>query len=167
MQNEREVMLPQLPDEAANKLLAESPDVANVDGAVIKYEVCDAFTTFSVKWTIRDEADLIITFFPSASFREYVELTESDADLHAAQLESACKSAWNDESFRRSWTELFPKYLNEVAQEHFEATYPRLQAKYTEELKSWWVLAQGYGHILDPERFVYLFLEKMDSRLEM
>ena len=62
--------------------------------------------------------------------------------------------------------------LERVAPEHFQATQPRLVAKYTEDdgvgnsLDSWWFKAQGYGHVLDLDAYVMKFFEKMDGALD-
>ncbi len=63
------------------------------------------------------------------------------------------------------WTSLFADGLNVVGQEHFQATKPRLVARYTEELKSWWLKAQGYGHIIDLPRYVTRFFEKLNEHM--
>src|SRR5262245_61959488 len=42
----------------------------------------------------------------------------------------------------RYWKVLFAEALDSVGQEHFQATKPRLVARYTEELHSWWFKAQ-------------------------
>lgn len=43
------------------------------------------------------------------------------------------------------WEKVFPRVLDPVAKEVFEADYPALQAAYTEELRSWWLRAYGLG----------------------
>ena len=63
------------------------------------------------------------------------------------------------------WKHLFAQVLNDVGQGHFQATMPRLVAKYTAELHSWWFKAQGYDHILDVESFMATFFEKMNAGL--
>lgn len=63
------------------------------------------------------------------------------------------------------WTSLFADGLNAVGQDHFQATKPRLVARYTEELKSWWFKAQGYSHIIDVPRYVTRFFEKLDAHM--
>lgn len=63
------------------------------------------------------------------------------------------------------WKELFASALNDVGQEHFLATKPRLVARYTEEFHSWWFKAQGYGHIIDLDAYVTRFFEKLEERM--
>lgn len=65
----------------------------------------------------------------------------------------------------RYWKSMFADALNDVGQDHFQATAPRLVARYTEELHSWWFRAQGYGHIIDLETFVENFFVKLDLRM--
>lgn len=59
------------------------------------------------------------------------------------------------------WKDLFAQALNDVGQEHFQATKPRLVGKYTEELHSWWFKANGYGHIIDIDQYIIQFFEKL------
>lgn len=63
------------------------------------------------------------------------------------------------------WKESFAAVLNVVGQEHFQAAAPRLVARYTEELQSWWFRAQGYGHIIDLHAYVESFFGKLDAHL--
>lgn len=174
MQNsEREVALVDVDNDTASKRLAEAPDIGNVSDAVLQYAVCDEFTTFSAKYALRDGTDVVIAFFPSSSFRNLVEMPEpskGDADysmkvLILEQLEGRCRSEW-DKKMRDFWLATFPNVLSTVAQRHFEAAYPRLQAKYTDELKSWWVRAQGFGHVLDLDRFMGSFFMQLDRALD-
>ncbi len=64
------------------------------------------------------------------------------------------------------WLELFPACLDAGARDFFLAEYPRLMAKYTEELESWWFKACGYGHVIDPDAFAVKFLKGLDSRVD-
>ena len=66
----------------------------------------------------------------------------------------------------RGWTDLFPSVLDRVAREHFDADAPRLQAKFTQEMDSWWFLAKGYNHVLNLPAFLGRFFEKLDAGLE-
>jgi hypothetical protein len=63
------------------------------------------------------------------------------------------------------WLKIFPASLDAIAQKYFEATYPRLQAKYTEEFNSWWFRARGYGHVLAVDEYVLKFLQMLSSAL--
>lgn len=62
----------------------------------------------------------------------------------------------------RYWKAMFADALDAVGQDHFQATAPRLIARYTEELHSWWFRAQGYGHIIELEAYVGHFFAKLD-----
>ena len=64
------------------------------------------------------------------------------------------------------WTREFAWILDRVAQDHFRATAPRLQAKFTEEVNSWWLRARGYSHIVNIKAFVDKFFELIDQALE-
>jgi hypothetical protein len=63
------------------------------------------------------------------------------------------------------WTSRFPTALDATAREYFAAERPRLQAKFTQELNSWWFKARGYGHIIDLVGFVRKFFETLDASL--
>lgn len=63
------------------------------------------------------------------------------------------------------WKVLFAEALEEIGQAHFQATRPRLVARYTEELHSWWFKAQNYGHLIDLETYVIRFFEKLAERM--
>lgn len=63
------------------------------------------------------------------------------------------------------WLNDFGLALSSSAEEFFCATLPRLQAKYTAEVASWWFKAQGYGHLLDRTAFVEKFLDCLDKKL--
>lgn len=65
--------------------------------------------------------------------------------------------------YRDWWLNTFPQVLDEEAQAYFEAGPPRLAAKYTEELASWWFLAQGYDHLLNPVSYLEKFLSLLDE----
>jgi hypothetical protein len=69
-------------------------------------------------------------------------------------------------AFGAYWTSAFPVTLDRFAQAYFSATRPRLQAKYTEELKSWWFKAHGYGHIVDLSSFIHGFFDGLDAALK-
>jgi hypothetical protein len=67
---------------------------------------------------------------------------------------------------RAYWLEVFPAVLSKVAQEYFGATFPQIKAAYTEEKASWWMRAYGFGLKLDPHKYSYRFLDKLDDALE-
>lgn len=63
------------------------------------------------------------------------------------------------------WKVLFAEALDEEGQAYFQASKPRLVARYTEELHSWWFKAQSYGHVIDLESFVLRFFAKLAERM--
>jgi hypothetical protein len=115
---------------------ASGPSLSAVIDAVPKFISVDDFTTFRAEWTLQD-GNVIVHFF-----------TPSVAPTIAY------------------WTEVFPVALDRVGREHFEADKPRLQAKYTVELNSWWLRALKYDHIIDIVRFMDAFFDKLDAALE-
>jgi hypothetical protein len=62
------------------------------------------------------------------------------------------------------WQEAFPTLLDESARNYFRAEYPRLMARFTGELQSWWLKAQGFGLALAPAALAEGYLELLDSR---
>jgi len=66
---------------------------------------------------------------------------------------------------RNWWLVDFPKALDVTARTYFEADAPRLVAKYTKEVASWWFKARGYGHLLDPDEFLHAFFVQLDDTL--
>jgi len=59
------------------------------------------------------------------------------------------------------WKTLFAQAMEQIGTEHFQATKPRLIAKYTPEMESWWFRAQGYSHIIDIDAYVLRFFERL------
>jgi hypothetical protein len=179
MPTEREVVLPELSNDAAGGVLdTAEAGIADVKDAVIEYTQAVA-ATFCANYGL-DGPNLIISFFPS---QEFLDLAEIPVPVHPAEQKRVMQE--NPELFRRHqelirttqeqwrpakvqsfWIERFPVGLNEVAQDHFKATSPRLQAKYTAEINSWWFRAQGYDHLIDLDAYVLSFLEKLDERLQ-
>jgi len=69
------------------------------------------------------------------------------------------------QTLERWWLNDFAQHLDTVAQAYFDATAPRLQALYTQEVASWFLKAQGYGDLIDPLAFARGFLERLDGTL--
>jgi hypothetical protein len=142
---ERTVVLGNLSDdEATSRTLAMELGVGGVDKAVIQFKDVTEFTTFTAKYTLKDGTDAIVQFFLPKELSD-TELTGSTKDY---------------------WLDKFPRALDAIAREYFQADSPRLQAKYTEEVKSWWFRAQGYGDRIDFDGFVLGFLGKLDATLD-
>lgn len=79
---------------------------------------------------------------------------------HAKLETPEARKAWMD-----YWLNRFPLKLDPVAREYFEAEYPRLVVKWTEELQSWWFRGGGYGRLLDVEGYLRGFFEKLNEAL--
>lgn len=77
--------------------------------------------------------------------------------IHFFQLDITLP--WNTPDY---WRRAFAVSLDRVARDYFGAQAPRLRAKFTEELNSWWFQANGYGHIVDLSRFIKGFFEALD-----
>lgn len=75
------------------------------------------------------------------------------------------KTAWSLDSIESWWLNDFAASLSAVAQEHFQATIPRIMAKYTQELASWWFKAQGYDFLLDRAAYLNVFFELLDGSI--
>jgi hypothetical protein len=135
--NERTVTIAGVKEDQAGSLLTEHTGIAGVKDAALDFKKINSYTTFSAEWTMNGE-DMVFHFFMPKDYR----VTE------------------------HYWLEVFAKALDAVAQRHFDATAPRLMAKYTEEVKSWWFKAQGYDHIIDKDVYVDKFLERLDAELD-
>jgi hypothetical protein len=94
------------------------------------------YTTFLAEYTM-DGDDYVVHFFP----------TEEHKDV-------------------AYWRNAFPSVLDEVAQAHFQAKPPKLRAAFTEEMNSWWLRADDYGHVVDKDKFIHRFLDRLDQALD-
>lgn len=141
MQTEREITLGDISEGKAKELLGSmtSSSFANVADAVPQFKKITDFTSFFAEYAMIDN-NIVCHFFETPEFPI---------------------------ANTRYWLELFPTILNEVAQKYFNATAPRLVAKYTEELNSWFFKAQGYGHLLDPDTYVREFFDDLDCAIEL
>lgn len=72
----------------------------------------------------------------------------------------------------RFWHQTFARCIDAVASKIFEASFgDRLQAVFTHEpdlgiFENWFFKASGYGHLLDPHKKLYDFLDALDAALE-
>ncbi len=69
------------------------------------------------------------------------------------------------------WKTTFATHLERVAKKYFEADYPRISAQFIHEpslgiTESWWFRAEGFGHLLDPHKKAYGFLDALDASIE-
>jgi hypothetical protein len=139
---ERSVVIGDIPhDQAVDKLRGETNGIAftGLDEAVIQFQKVSNYTTFTAEYAWVDQ-DLVMHFFLPPEKK----LPEATA----------------------YWTEHFPRCLDAEARSFFGADYPRLVAKYTTEMASWWFRAHGYGHVLDPDAFAVKFLHRLDRTLD-
>lgn len=144
--SDRQVVLNELSGEDANKrILSETKSQEGIGGlnsAVIKFIEVNDFTTFKAKFAWID-GDLIVQLFLTSEMKNN-----------------------NGPGLKNYWLNTLPTSLNRVAKSHFSADKPRIQAKYTEELASWWFKAQNYFDRIDPNAFAQRFLELLDQDLE-
>jgi len=143
MEQEKTIVLGEVPADDAVSMLHNAPKViSGVAAGVPRFNRVDEFTTFLAEYAMVG-SDLVMHFFGT---EEHPNNGSKEADQY--------------------WKVHFPSCLDQVGQEHFQATAPRLVAKYTEEMKSWFLKAQGYDHLTSTESFVMLFCRKLDSMLE-
>ena len=160
--NERQVVLEKVSDEAAEeihksalpmdvtdaKVEFDSDNVVDADGdMVIHFK--DKFFSFNAEHSVI-ENNIIIHFFLPSQAKQYIKGDNNPAE----------------QKWMSYWLKTFPKVLDPLAREYFDAEYPRLQVKYTEEVASWWFKGQGYGDLIDPGKFVRDFLVKLDAALQ-
>lgn len=86
-------------------------------------------------------------------------MTEGNIVLHFFQAHDSTETL-------EQWKARFADALVKVAPDYFHATAPRLVASYTEEMRSWWVRALNYGHILDLDAYLLKFLNQLDASLD-
>jgi hypothetical protein len=103
--------------------------------------------SFTAKYTIIG-VDLIVQFFLPTHAEQHMPTPEG-------------RAAWMD-----YWLKRFPPKLDVIARSHFEAEYPRLMVKWTDEVVSWWFKAQGFGSVTDPKQLAETFLEKLEASLQ-
>lgn len=107
----------------------------------IRFQVVDSYTTFAAEYAVSD-GDIIFHFYPTLEVQKLAEP-------------------------KKYWLEKFPETLDRVAQEHFQAQFPRLKAAYTEEKASWWMRAFGFGMVLEPHQLTHNFFDKLDQTLDL
>lgn len=145
---ERQVVLGEVPEEEAKKALKNEQSEWNAQslpGAIPEFKDSNRYS-FRAKWAVIGE-DIQIQFF---------------LPKHAKLDEPRAAEAWQD-----YWLKQFAAKLDVVARRYFDADAPRLLAKYTPELASWWFKAQGFAHMLDPSKYVEDFLDLLDTTLKV
>lgn len=143
-EHERRVALGEVPHDQAVGQLREMSNTSfeGIEDAVLQFQKVDSYTTFSSEYSWVD-GDLVVHFFVSPEVK-----------------------AKGDKYKTEYWQSFFPRHLDATARRFFSADYPRLIAKYTEELESWWFKAHGYGHVLDPDAYAIRFLKTLDEDIE-
>jgi hypothetical protein len=107
-----------------------------------------------------------LEFKPSAFryFKAEYALSDRDVIIHF-YVSDPVRAQWDTTQIERWWLRDFAATLSTVAQDYFQATVPRIVAKYTPEAASWWFKAQGYDYLLDLEAFLRAFYERLDETL--
>lgn len=116
--------------------------LGSVIDAVPKFVPVTRFPSFRAEWVLQGGKDLVIHFFRPEG------LASPPSQAH-----------------RDYWLTRFPTFLDSTARSYFHAERPRLQAKYTMEVDSWWFKANSYEHIIDLAGFAEKFLEALDASL--
>ena len=109
----------------------------SIADCVPKFKDVNSFTTFRAEYALIDD-NIVVHFFLPPDFRGTVSF----------------------------WKDTFPTALASVAPEHFQAVQPRLVAAYTEEMKSWWLRARNYGHIIDLDAYMLKFFSDLDNEID-
>lgn len=146
---ERQVALSGMTEQAAHQLAAgigAQGAFTDLERAVPTF-VETKTKSFIAKHTVIQN-DLVIQFFLPAHAEQGVKTPEG-------------RKAWMD-----YWLQTFPPKLDVTARTFFEAESPRIMAKYTEEVASWWFKAQGFGMVTDPAALVAKFLQQLDAALQ-
>lgn len=148
--NERQIYLGDVSDGAARKVFStefgRGPTAQQVSEAVPQLET-KTFDFFVAKYGVVAD-NLIVQFFLPPAAEKLSERPPRE------------QQAWHT-----WWATTFPDVLSTVAQTHFRADYPRIMAKYTEEMVSWWFCARGFAHAFSPLIFLEEFLAKMNQAL--
>jgi hypothetical protein len=149
MSNERQVALVDVDPRVIPGLLSREREYTSteVGEAVPKFEEVQ-YNSFIAKHGVVGR-DLVVQFFLPKSGEE--ALRTGDTRL---------QRQW--EFF---WLERFRDLLSPVAKEYFRLEYPQLQAKYTEELASWWFRARGLGETVAPLVLAEGFERQLDAAL--
>ena len=142
--SERVVTLNEVEDRGeAGERLGKEKVIEGINKAVVAFTKVEDYTTFVAEFGVKD-GDLIFHFYLTP------ELDEQPKDGPVAVY----------------WMSRFPRVLDGTAQDFFKTGPPRLQAKYTQEMQSWWLRAQGFGENLEPDKLAYAFLETLDRDLD-
>lgn len=150
MSDERTVVLGEVPpDEALRSLQLSSKDEHTIEevGRAVPVFKEVKLPEFRAQHAVVS-GDLVIQFFLPVPAEE---LKRADAKVQ--------------QRWATYWLEAFPRQLSPVAKLYFQADKPRLVAKYTEELASWWFRARGFGDGLDPDGLAEGFYKRLAEAL--
>jgi hypothetical protein len=138
--------------------MTEAEKSIDISGPANKDEAYDTYGTQG-STRLADVTDSIPKFkkVEYDTFKAEYSLTGNDVVIHFYLPKRKVTEAY--------WKKYFAEAMEDIGQEHFQATAPRLVAKYTEELNSWWFKAQRYDHIIDLARFLSQFFEKLEERM--
>jgi hypothetical protein len=148
---ERNVVLDEVNVDDARRIATgtSGEEIRGIEKAIPRFTKVDQFTTFSAEYAFM-EGDIILHFF----------LPDEVRPEEGSPIVSRTVKRWWEE-------DAFPDCMTIVAKAHFDAGYPRIIAKYTEELCSWWFRGRGFASsVLDPDALVISFLEKLDAMLD-
>lgn len=143
---ERQIVLGEVSHDDAKKTIGHTQqpfDAGTMKQGIPDFEESDRYS-FKAKWSVIGEDIQIQFFLPKQAKTDTPRAAE----------------AWQE-----YWLTTFAAKLDKVARKYFEADVPRLQAKYTPELASWWFKAQGFAHMLDPKQYVEDFLDLLNAEL--
>lgn len=143
--DEKYVALGEVPPDKAKEHLgsAQAYDAESVAKAVPQFTKVDFFS-FKAEWALIGD-DIQVKFF---------------LPKHASVKTPEARQVW-----MKYWVERFPTKLDPVARRYFEAEYPRLVVKWTDEFASWWFRASSYSYLLDVGAFLQPFFEQLDEAL--
>lgn len=120
-----------------------------------------------------DDVARAVPEFKKVSYPSFVAehgVVNEDLHIHFFLPEGAGDLKRADANLQKRWgtywLETFPKYLSPVAKAYFGSDKPRLVAKYTEEVASWWFCGRGYGDALNPEELACGFERALDEALQ-
>ena len=146
---ERGAPLETVMESSAVKALGLATIPASTVGKAVPVFERGVYKAFKAEYGVKDQ-DIVIHFYLP------LENPERLGKVPPKTLQS-----WN-----AFWLETFPEVLSPTAQEYFQEDKPRILAKYTPEVASWWFVARGFGsRVLDPVVFSERFLERLDALL--
>ena len=146
MESDRVVSLKSLTEEQARGVLTGAEDIALSEQSIPRFTM-RSYSVFRAEHAVVD-GDLVMHFF----LPEGVDLKKADPSLQR----------W----WELYWLKTFPEKLDSVARSYFGAGKERLEARYTEEVASWWFRGRGFGQSLDPSALAEGFERALDSAVE-